>query len=336
VREHILIIGGGSIGERHIRNFLRHEGVRCSLAEPDTARRDLLQRAYGLQNIHSDWEAVDLADVDGVVICTPTNMHVPMLSKLAVSGGHILCEKPLAMSIDGLDELSAELAGQDARVGVAFCWRLDPIMEELRKRIQDGDLGYVSHATGLLTQFWPDMRSSWPPQYAMRRETGGGVIQDHMVHWINLLEWFFGPATEVASFQRHMGLRDIPTEDFGTATFRFADERLAVLTVCMFQHNAQTQMEVVGREATARFDIAEQRLQIFRRSTGAWESGNVASVDRDDLFYLQAGHFLECIRGEAEPRSTIADATQTLKTVLAAVQSSDTTGGFVRTDAMTG
>lgn len=332
--EHILIIGGGSIGERHIRNFLRHEGVRCSLAEPDTARRELLQREYGLQNIHSDWEAVDLADVDGVVICTPTNTHVPMLSKLAVSGGQILCEKPLATSIDGLDELSAELAGQDARLGVAFCWRHDPIMEELRQRIQAGDLGQVTHATGLLTQFWPDMRSPWPPQYAMRRETGGGVIQDHMVHWINLLEWFFGPTTTVASFQRHMALEDIPTEDFGTATLRFGDERLAVLTVCMFQPNAQTHMEVVGSEATARFDINEERLQIFRRSNRAWEMGKAASIDRDDLFYLQAGHFLNCIRGEAEPRCSIGEATQTLKTVLAAVQSSDTSGGFVGTDAV--
>lgn len=334
MKEHILIIGGGSIGERHLRNFLRYPGVRCSLAEPDAARMELLQREYALEAAHADWEAIDLADIDGVVICTPTNLHVSMLSKLASAEVGLLCEKPLAMSLDGLDELGAELSRHNTRVGVAFCWRHDPIMEELRKRIQDGDLGYVSHATGLLTQFWPDMRSSWPPQYAMRRETGGGVIQDHMVHWINLLEWFFGPATEVASFQRHMGLRDIPTEDFGTATFRFADERLAVLTVCMFQRNSQTRMEVVGSEATARFDINEERLQIFRRSTRAWEPGTAASIDRDDLFYLQAGHFLKCIRGEAEPRSTIADATQTLKTVLAAVQSSDSTGGFVQTDTL--
>lgn len=334
MNEHILIIGGGSIGERHLRNFLRHEGVRCSLAEPDAARRDLLQGEYTLHAIHADWEGVDLADIDGVVICTPTDMHVPMLSKLAGSGTHILCEKPLAMSLDGLDELSSELADQDKQVGVAFCWRHDPIMEELRQRIQTGDLGRVSHATGLLTQFWPEMRSPWPPQYAMRRETGGGVIQDHMVHWINLLEWFFGRTTTVASFQRHLSLEDVPTEDFGTATLRFGDERLAVLTTCMFQRNAQTRMEVVGSEATARFDINKERLQVFRRSTRDWESGKVAGIDRDDLFFLQAGHFLKCLRGEAEPRCTIGEATQTLKTVLAAVQSSDTTGGFIETDAV--
>lgn len=334
MNEHILIIGGGSIGERHLRNFLRHEGVRCSLAEPDAARRDLLQREYSLHATHADWVAIDLADVNGVVICTPTNLHVPMLSKLVGADVDILCEKPLAMSLDGLDELSAELAGHDAKVGVAFCWRHDPIMEELRQRIQTGDLGRVSHAMGLVTQYWPDMRTPWPPQYAMKRETGGGVIQDHMVHWINLLEWFFGPATTVASFQQHMGLEDIPTEDFGTATLRFGDERLAVLTTCMFQHNTQTQLEIVGSDATARFDLAKQGLQIFRRSTRAWERGTAASVDRDDLFYHQATHFLRCIRGEAEPRCTFSEATQTLKTVLAAVQSSDATSGFVETDAM--
>ena len=113
MNEHILVIGGGSIGERHLRNFLRHPGIRCSLAEPDTARRDLLQREYRLHSTHADWETIGLAGIDGVVICTPTDLHVPMLSKLAGAETSILCEKPLAMSLDGLDELNTKLAGQD-------------------------------------------------------------------------------------------------------------------------------------------------------------------------------------------------------------------------------
>ena len=332
MNEHILIIGGGSIGERHLRNFLRHEGVRCSLAEPDAARRDQVQREYALVADHADWETADLNDVDGVVICTPTNMHVPMLDRLADTGVPVLCEKPLAMTLDGVTELGERLQERGTCAGVAFCWRHNPLLEELRQRIEDGDLGQTSLVLGLVTQFWPEMRSPWPPQYAMRRETGGGVIQDHIVHWINLLEWFFGSTISVAAHQRHLQLQDVPTEDFGNVTLRFADGRVAVLTTCMFQRNKQAWLEVVGSDATARFDLSEQGLQIFRGATHAWERGNARNIDHDDLFCRQAGHFLQCIRGEATPRCTFDDAVQTLRTVLAAVQSSDCSGGFIETD----
>lgn len=330
MNEHILIIGGGSIGERHLINFLRHDGVRCSVADPDAARLELLQREHPLQAAHADWETVDLGDIDGVVICTPTNMHVPMLLQLAGTDVGILCEKPLAMSLEGLDELAAKLAQHNTQVGVAFCFRHDPLMEELRQRIQERAFGHISHVIAMATHYWPDMRSPWPPLYAMRRETGGGVIQDHAVHFINLLEWFFGPTDSVSALQRHVQLADVPTEDFGTVTLRFGGGQIGVLTVCVGQRNPQGSMEVAGSDATARYDQTETQLQIYRGDTRQWETGTATrAADRNEKYHRQAGHFLACLRGESEPRCTFAEAAQTLNTVLAATASSDTTGGFI-------
>ena len=325
---HILIIGGGSIGERHLRNFLRHDGVTCSLAEPDAARREEMTAMYVLQQTHDDWKTVDLTDTDGVVICTPTDQHVPMLRQLADRGVGVLCEKPLAINTDGVADLSRRLIEHNTTVGVAFCYRHHPVLEEIKQRIDTGDLGPVSVALGQAGQYWPEVRTQWPPRYAVRRETGGGVIPDHMVHWINLLEWYFGPVASVAAFQRHMRLPDIESEDFGTVTLRFHGDRAAVLTSCLFQRETRAALQVVGDDATATLDLAEGNLRLFRASTQAWEPGTAKSGERDDMFYRQAGHFLACLRGEAKPRCSIDEAAQTLKVVCAAIKSSDGTGAF--------
>ncbi len=329
MKEHILIVGGGSIGERHLRNFLRHEGVTCSLVEPDAALSQELGAQYKIHQAHSDLQAVDLSGVDGVIICTPTNLHVPMLIQLADAGVGILCEKPLAITTRGVDDLTTAIKQHGTVVDMAFCLRHNPLAKEVKERIDSGDLGPVSVVLGIISQYWPKMRAQWPPQYAIRRETGGGVIPDHMVHLINLLEWLMGTVSSVSAFQRHMKLQDIGTEDFGTVTLRFNEDRVAVLTTCLFQHNRQDTLQFVGDDATAIYDPAQDHLQIYRATTQTWEPGRAANINRDDLFYRQAGHFLACLRGQATPRCTVDDAAGTLNTILAAMKSSDGNGEFV-------
>ena len=106
---------------------------------------------------------------------------------------------------------------------------------------------------------------------------------------------------------------------------------VASLTTCLFQWNTEAQLQVVGDQATASFDLADERLRIYRADAGDWEPGSAASIDRDDLFYRQAGHFLARVREGASPRCSFEEAAQTLRTVLAALRSSDTTGAFVET-----
>jgi len=326
---HILIIGVGSIGERHLRNFLRIDGVRCSFAEPQQERREKVAGEYPVERTFGSWEEADLSEFDGVVICTPTNLHVPIMAELVETGIPILSEKPIAMKLEGIPELKERIRHKQMVAGVAFCLRHQPLLAEIRELIHRGDLGTVRVAHYYAGQYWPRMRQGWPPAYALSRETGGGAIPDHLVHVINLLEWYFGPAASVSAFQRHLELPGLPTEDFGTVTLRFAHGPLGQLTLCLFQRDTQVRFQVVGDGGTARFDLNADRLEIFDDRAGTWHKGQAETVDHDDLFLLQAQHFLACIRGEAEPRCTIEEAEQTLRVVLAAMKSSDGNSEFV-------
>ncbi|NCO39761.1 MAG: hypothetical protein AUJ96_21630 [Armatimonadetes bacterium CG2_30_66_41] len=326
---HILIIGVGSIGERHLRNLLRSDGVRCSFAEPSLTQREKIAGDYQVARTFASWEEADLSEFDGVVICTPTDLHVPIMARLVDAGIPVLSEKPLAMKLEGVEELKRKIRKRSAVAGVAFCLRHHPLLAEIKERIVNGELGTVRVASQYSGQYWPRMRKGWPPAYAQSRETGGGAIPDHLVHSINLLEWYFGPTTSVSALQRHLELPDIATEDFGTVTMRFAEGQVGQLTLCLFQRDTLSRLQVIGDAGTARCDMGADRLELFDDDADAWKPGRAQTVDRDDLFLLQAQHFLDCIRGEAEPRCTVEEAEQTLRTVLAAVASSDGNSEFV-------
>lgn len=326
---HILIIGTGSIGERHLRNFLRIQGVTCSIAEPNSAMREKISSDYSVRQAFESWEQADLRALDGVVICTPTDTHVPIMTALAEQGVNVLCEKPLATSLDGVPELRARIEAGSAVGAVAFCYRHDPVIADMRRIVQDRELGGILAADYYSGQYWPEMRKGWPPAYAQKRETGGGAVPDHLVHTINFLEWFFGPVQAVSAFQRNMALTDIGTEDYGSVMLRFAGGQIAQLSVCLFQRDYVARLQLVGEQGTVRMDAGDETYSVFRTDTRAWLPGAVRAVDRDEVFRLQAQHFIDCIRGKAEPRCTVAQAEQTLRVVLAAMESSDTDGRFV-------
>ena len=79
---HILIVGVGSIGQRHVENFLKVDGVRCSIAEMDETMRQRAIDQFPIEQAYDDFHDADLTTFDGVVICTPTNTHVRLATEV--------------------------------------------------------------------------------------------------------------------------------------------------------------------------------------------------------------------------------------------------------------
>jgi len=327
---HFLIIGVGSIGERHLRNFLRIEGVRCSIAEINADLREKIVGEYEVRKSYADYREADLSSFDGVVICTPANLHVPMATEVVSAGTHVLTEKPLAMSFEGLDELKQLRDKKGLVVSVAFILRSDPLIAEARELIASGDLGAVRMVNFYSGSYWPLCRKDYPPQYAQSRLSGGGVIPDMLAHQINYLQWMLGPVEEVSGKHWRLGLDDIKTEDTGFLTMRFAGGQVGQLGLSLCQYDANSRLQVITTGGTIQVVVGADSLDIFDGKTGQWTKGTARAIDRDDMFGEQAQHFIDCIQGKATPRCTIEEGEQTLRTILAGLESADTDGRFVK------
>lgn len=327
---HFLIIGVGSIGERHLRNFLKIDDVRCSIAETNPSTLEKMAAQYPVEKSYADYRDADLASFNGVIICTPANLHVPIATEVLTAGTHVLTEKPLALSRDGIDELKGLRDETRKVVSVAFPSRSDPILRELKERIDSHELGNVQVVNFYNGQYWPRMRKDYPPQYAQKRETGGGVITDMLVHMVNYLEWIFGPPDEVAAGQWRIGLKDIATEDTGYIVLRFTGGRIAFLSNCLFQRDSNSRFQFIAERGTFQIEHDSDTLRIFVDKSSAWKQGHARKVERDVVFIEQARHFIDCINGKATPRCNLEEGEQTVRTVLAALQSSDHDSGFVK------
>ena len=327
---HFLIIGVGSIGERHLRNFLRIDDVQCSIAEINPQLRGKIAADYQVQDVYPDYRDAPLPTYDGVVICTPANLHVAMATDVISAGTHVLSEKPLAMSFEGIDELKRLRDEKGVIASVAFPMRSEPLITEIKQRVDAAELGPVLLVNWYAGQYWPRMRKDYPPQYAQNRHSGGGAIPDMIVHTINYLEWIFGPAAEVSANHWSLGLHDIATEDTASVTLRFADGPIAQVGLCLYQRDTNVRQQFIAQGGTLQMTGDSDTVAIFDDQTGQWIAGTARACDRDDLFRAQAQHFIDCIQGKATPRCTIEQGEQTLRTVLAALESADSDSRFIK------
>src|ERR1043166_7255443 len=142
-----LVVGCGSIGERHLRCFL--QTGRATLTGCDT-NTDLLQAIATKYSVlvQPDWQsALATRSFDTVVICTPAPFHIPIACRALELGIHVLIEKPLSHSLEGVDELLRARDRSRCQAAVAYVLHQYPFLAEARAFLAKGQLGPVLHAS---------------------------------------------------------------------------------------------------------------------------------------------------------------------------------------------
>ena len=102
----VLVVGVGSIGERHIRCFQQTGRADVSICEINDSLRIQIADRYSLTDAFGNWDEALASDFDAAVICTPAHLHVAMAIDIATLNRHVLIEKPLSTNLDRVDELN--------------------------------------------------------------------------------------------------------------------------------------------------------------------------------------------------------------------------------------
>ena len=119
----LLVVGVGSIGERHVRCFLATRRVHVSICDTNETHLRTVAERYDIQNSFNGFDqALDHAFA-AVVIATPAHLHVPMAIQAAKAGCHLLIEKPLSVNLAGVDELLTVIKETQRNVMVAYVMR---------------------------------------------------------------------------------------------------------------------------------------------------------------------------------------------------------------------
>lgn len=318
----VLVVGGGSIGERHVRCFLRTDRVDVALCEIDAALGARVAARYGLRAHYGDAEEAAARGCEAAVICTPAHLHVPLARRFVEAGAHVLVEKPLSTSTDGVAELAALAEEKRALVAVAYVYRAHPALAAMREGIKSGRFGRPLHVSVAAGQDFPHYRPAYRETYYVDRARGGGAVQDALTHLINAVEWLVGPMDRAAADAAHQRLAGVAVEDTVGVVARHGDV-LAVYSLNQFQAPNEASITVACERGTARFEYHRRRWRWTTAAEQPWRDEPCAELERDTLFQLQAERFLDAVQRGAAPLCSLAEGWQTLRANLAILRAID-------------
>ena len=321
----VIIIGTGGIGKRHIRGFLATGRANLTFVEPHAARAAEAVNAFGPEAAYHDIDEVDLSTFNLAVICTPAHLHVDMMRRCAEAGTPFLVEKPLAVTMDGVDAAIALIKEKKLLARVGYIRRIAPELNAVRDKILAGQIGefkltYVSGG-----QEFPKYRPDYRTTYYSRPEMGGGAILDAASHSFDMLIWLMGKPVSVMAMYDHMVLEGSPTEDMCFVSIRFESGAMANLVINQFQKPNIARTEFIGTKGNLMLE--HSILSFADDDSGSWKDrtdfmdGLVPTEAHQARFTLQASEMLDAIEGKPDRLATLEDARTNLAIALAAKQS---------------
>jgi len=332
----ILIAGLGSVGRRHLRNLI-------ALGEKDiillrSHRATLPDDELADYPVETDLqEALNKHDPDAVIVANPTALHLDVAIPAAQAGCHILLEKPIANSLDRVNQLQEAAQKSGSRILVGFQFRYHPTLRKSRELIQKGALGQVL----TVHVHWGEYLPQWHPSedyrqsYAARSDLGGGVIVT-LTHPLDYLRFIIGEVDSLWSFNGHLSPLELDVEDIAEIGLKFSKGAVGGVHLNYVQRPPVHRMEIAGTNGTLRWDDADGVLHFYKvfAPFGSYSDNPPAPIiesfpppegfDRNQLFVEQTRHFLQTVRGESEPICTLEDGIQALRLALAAKESAST------------
>ena len=178
------VLGAGRIGQVHARAIASVPGAELvAIAEPNATAAEAARAAFGCE-IRTIDACAAAADVDAVVICTPTNTHADLIEQFVKAGKKVFCEKPVDLEVARVKQALAVVEAEGGTLMVGFQRRFDPDFMALKSAIDDGKIGDVEMIT--LTS-----RDPGPPP-AEYIKVSGGIFRDMTIHDFDVARWLLG------------------------------------------------------------------------------------------------------------------------------------------------
>jgi predicted dehydrogenase len=317
----LLIVGAGSIGTRHLRNLgelgvqnvVVHrtgEGRRREAYLPDVTIETDLERALARRPV-------------AVVVCNPTALHVSTALAAAERGCHLLVEKPLSDSLDGVAQLQAAVRDRGLTAVMGFQFRFHPALRQIRDWLRAGEIGDIVSVRA----HWGEYLPGWHPgedyrgSYSARRELGGGVVLT-LCHPFDYLRWLVGEVSEVTALTAQGAGLELNVEDTAHVLLRFANGALGSVTLDYAERPSSHELHIVGRRGTIRWSDAEGVAVHHDGESGrAREVRPSPDFTRNTMFVDEMRHFIACLRGEEAPACSLDDGVAVVRIALAAKRS---------------
>lgn len=275
------ILGTGMISKFHARAVRDVPGARMvAVCSRDRNRAELFAQEFGCAAYDRLEDMLTHPGVDVLVIATPSGAHMEAAVMAARAGKHVLCEKPLDVTLERVDAMIEAHRQAGTRLGCIFQIRYTPALEPLRAALREGRFGTLTYA-GVYVPWWRSneyyTESSWHGKQAL---DGGGALMNQAIHMIDLLCDLMPPVETVSGVTASIGHPGLETEDAATAALRFKGGAVGLIygsTASWPGHPKR--LEISGTRGTAIF--LDDRLTVFEFADKRTEDAEVVAQHKD-------------------------------------------------------
>ncbi len=282
------MIGCGQIAESHLRGFLACGAEVVAFADAVLERSEAMARKTpGGYAYPSYQELISEAGVDAIIICTPPNLHREISVAALQRKLHVLCEKPLAATLE--DSLAIERAAASSRSTfmTAFRHRFLPAHQSMKEILATRGLGKPVVFQNI---FGGPSRESAGKWFCNQSIAGGGVFLDTCVHGVDLFRFYCGEI-QACSGQSVRDFSGTSVEDSGVMTLRSQGGTLGTISGSWNIGTWRMAVEVLTENGRALYDYASPTQILVEDSDGKIE---IVPTVKSDGFQEQAAYFLSC------------------------------------------
>ena len=318
----VAVIGCGAISANHVAAILASGNKICALCDIDPTQADKLVKRMELSDIpfYTDYQKLlDEQKPDAIHVCTPHDLHAPITIAALERNIHVLCEKPVCISHEQLEELRVAMSKTRAQLGVCQQNRYEPSMLRLKEMTKDGVSGAFAFVVWKRDEKY--YRSgAWRGTVA---HEGGGVMINQALHTLDMMQWVCGFPTHVTAHVSNDTLRGvIEVEDTASACFTLPDGarmQFFATNACSVDFpvqlqvklktgemiEAQNKMFTVNNQLTLSND---EKVEIGKQ---VWGTGHKRLV----------GHFYECLASGEHFPIDLEEAAKVVRLILAMYRS---------------
>ncbi len=328
----VAFVGCGRISHNHFEALSRIDGLALvAVCDTVESRAREAGEKWGVPWFTSQEKMLKAVDCEVVAIATPSGLHPQHGIAAARAGKHVVCEKPMAITLSSADELVKACDEAGVQLFVVKQNRLNATIQLVKRALDKGRFGrlYMANAT---------VRWSRPQEYYDQApwrgtwEFDGGAFMNQASHYVDLMQWFIGPVESVMAKTATMARR-IEAEDSGAAILKFRNGAIGVMEVTMltFPKNYEGSITILGEKGTVRVGgTAVNRIEHWQFADYDDDDKLVEAANTNPPSVYGFGHepyyrnVLKVLRGEAAPDTDGRGGRKSLELILGIYESAKT------------
>lgn len=308
-----LVIGIGSIGQRHIKNLISLGYNNIEIFDTNKLLAKKIAKKFSINYLSS----LKFNDIKCTLICTPPTSHINFALKAIENNSHVFVEKPLSNKLELIPILIKKAKRKKLNIFVGYVFRFDKGLLKVKKELDAKKIGKIISFDAYEGWFLPKWRpwQDYTKSYTASSKLGGGIILDGS-HELNYMLWLGNDIEQVFSYYKTIPKLKIGTEGLAEVILKFKNKAIGRIHLDFINPKYNRHCEIIGDEGSIRWNFEDQSLEFQKNSSEKFQRIKYGK-NFNQMYIDEIKHIIKVINKEEKNRINMSDAINTLKISLA-------------------